>query len=197
MTEILELTVSPRTCSLRHSISRPLRMSFLAQRNTPDATQAANGISPQREPPKVRPRMTMTRKMAATRPLARFSSSSNSGWNVTDGVGWKRMFVFSPCIGTSEVVTWAIGSGGALISWLCLYSVKSWLGSVFTFCVVVSCPYLFICWSRIQTYGWFVQIGVRNSQLLAINIIRILFDSCNRRVVQDKFFTLGSFASWR
>lgn len=33
-----------------------------------------------------------------------------------DGVGWNRIFVFSPWIGTSEVLPGLTGSGGAVMS---------------------------------------------------------------------------------
>lgn len=41
------------------------------------------------------------------------------------------MFVFSPLIGRSDVVPSATGSGGAVTSWLYLYSSPDWEASVF------------------------------------------------------------------
>lgn len=48
--------------------------------------------------------------------LAFLCININIGSNVMEGVGWKRIFVLSPCIGTSLVVPEAIGSGGAVTS---------------------------------------------------------------------------------
>lgn len=42
------------------------------------------------------------------------------------------MFVFSPWIGTSDVLPGTVGSGGAVISWFFLYSSMDWDASVLT-----------------------------------------------------------------
>lgn len=105
-------------------------MTSFIHKKVPEEMIEANGINPQREPPNILPTKMMPISVAIQRPVARFSRVSNIGWYVMDGVGWNRTLVFSPRMGTSDVVPSAMGSGGAVTSWLCLYSGSGCVGSV-------------------------------------------------------------------
>lgn len=71
----------------------------------------------------IQPKITIEAKSMIQRVVVRFSRS----WNTVPrsdsaGVGWKRMFVFSPWMGTSVVELDAMGSGGAVKSCVLAYS---------------------------------------------------------------------------
>ena len=127
-------TVCPRSCSLLHSNSRPSRMTSCIHSHTPETTHTVNGTSPHREPPNILPIKRIPIENPTHSPVARFCNSSNMGLNEIAGVGWKRTLVFSPRIGTSDVVPSATGSGGAVTSCASLYSAKFWFVSDFTAC---------------------------------------------------------------
>lgn len=62
--------------------------------------------------------MTIEAKRTMQAVVARFSRSWKTvPWSDREGVGWKRMLVFSPWIGTSVVEWGATGAGGAVTSW--------------------------------------------------------------------------------
>lgn len=72
------------------------------------------------------------------------------------------MLVFSPWMGTSDVLPGAVGSGGEVMSWLCLYSSSGCEGSTLTGWNAVS---IYQRFGTRHAYGGPAQVRVRDSEL--------------------------------